>query len=208
MYSQALKSGRQRGGCGDGSIATAADPRTGYERLTGQTPDRYGRQGAFSGVTPNAALETKPVFYAHGTLDNNLTYSGNEIGCSDEGVETCQIPEDPKYSMDPGGDDEDHDDRSSVDWLLHRHALSRVPGMIVPDERPNSGNDNVTTHSYLVEGGSQAANTGATILWYEMRRAKHSMSRIDTTNHPSVSKDYDVSVHTQRFFEDHAGMLK
>ena len=209
MYSGALKAGRLRGGCGDGRVASFADPRTGYEKLTGRAPDRYGRQGLSVGSSLSSAFPTKAVFYAHGTRDDNLKYTGAE-GCSDKNPsdpERCHEADDPQYSMDPDGE-VGRDDKSSVSWLLQRHGLAQVAGNEVPDEQANSGSDIVVTYSHLVLANPADSDAGAPINWYRMVKSRHTMSALDQGPGRFVSKDYDVSVHTQRFFEDHAGMRK
>ena len=48
---------------------------------------------------------------------------------------------------------------------------------------------------------------GESIRWYEMNGAAHGLSVLDRGGN-KMSKDYDVSVHTQKFFEAEAEMLK
>ena len=203
MYSGALKAGRERGGCGDGQIASFADRRTGYEILTGRVPDRYGRQSLSAGSSFSSAFTTKAVFYAHGTEDG-LDYTGVS-GCYDRGE--CLPQEDPQYSMDPDGDVH-RDDKSTFKWLLRRHGLAMPQGKVVRDERPNSGRDEVRTIRFLAQGTPSDKDAGAPVLWYRMDGGGHFMSAVDRGGGDAASKDYDVSVHTQRFFENHAGMRK
>ncbi len=208
IYSQQLGSFRESGGCGDGQLAQLGDTRTGYEKLTGMLPDKYGYQAglALEGVP------TKAVFYAHGTIDGNLLYEGNAVGCSEKG--RCDSKEDPQYSMDPDGSLEDRDDISTVNWLTKRHQLSAQATLekLIPDSDPGV-DDKVTTHRYDYEYISDPGTTfervhGEPIRWYEMTGVGHSLSALDQNDGGGFSTDYNVSIHTQKFFEVKAKMLK
>lgn len=203
MYSGALKAGRERGGCGDGQISSFADRRTGYEILTGRVPDRYGRQSLSDGSNVSSAFPTKAVFYTHGTEDG-LEYTGVS-GCYDR--QECRPQDDPQYSMDPDGDVH-RDDKSTFKWLLRRHGLAMPKGKVVPDEQPDSGQDQVRTIRFLAQGTPTDNDAGAPVLWYRVDGGGHFMSAVDRGGGDMASKDYDVSLHTQRFFHNHAGMRK
>ncbi len=208
MYSQQLGSVRVSDGCGDGQLPQAGDARTGYEKLTGQQPDKYGY--SLSSVQIGGSIQraaTKAVFYVHGTADENLVHDG-DIGCWERGE--CELSEDPQYSMDPEGPLEDRDDISTVHWLTRRHQLpSQATGRIIV---PDVVKDGITTSGYDYKSVSDSAATfdsghGEPIRWYEMKGAAHGLSALDR-DEEDKSKDYDVSVHTQKFFEAEAMMLK
>lgn len=211
VYSMQLHSVRTTGGCGDAQLPDGNDTRTGYEKLTGQKPDRYGSLG-FDRVDGPSHPVTRPVFYAHGTADDNLNFTG-DLGCSDRG--TCELQKDPQYSMDPEGPLEDRDDISTINWLTKRHRVSSEPSarLVILDGNPQTNHDEVTTRRYdykyvLDSAAKVVAIHGEPIRWYEMNGAGHSLSALDRTGGDTVSKDYDVSVHTQQFFENEAGMLQ
>ncbi len=213
MYSHQLGSFRENGGCGDGQLVQSGDKRTGYEKLTGQQADKYGFKVGTLGSSPQIT-STKAVFYAHGTADDNLIHD-DIIGCWDRGE--CKLPEDPLYSMDPEGSLEDRDDISTVNWLTKRHQLLNPPIKTNIRQEPHipipgKKEFNVSTVKYdykYVSNPATGIDTGhgEPIRWYEMIGADHSMSALDQ-NGERQSNDYDVSVHTHKFFEAEAGMLK
>ena len=117
--------------------------------------------------------------------------------------------------MDPEGPLEDRDDISTINWLTKRHRVSSEPSarLVILDGNPQTNHDEVTTRRYdykyvLDSAAKVVAIHGEPIRWYEMNGAGHSLSALDRTGGDTVSKDYDVSVHTQQFFENEAGMLQ
>ena len=208
IYSHQLGLMRETGGCGDGQLSGSGDHRTGYELLTGGRPDQYGRHGL-------AIVPTKPVLYIHGTEDGNLDWSG-EPGCWKGGPpvdsDDCTFDEDPLYSMDYGGPLQERDDISSVNWLLSRHALAPAP---VSDctmrDTDLSDTDKVTTRRYEYAASTSSSRVYLAhqqpVTWYEMQGAGHDVSTLDQVAGNSNSTDFEASLHTKTFFEDHAGML-
>jgi poly(3-hydroxybutyrate) depolymerase len=216
IYSRQLGYVLEHEGCGNGQLPGAGDTRTGYERLTGNAPDQYGRVGSI--LNQPWGGPTKPVLYMHGTEDGNLQHPG-EPGCwpghPPEHDDECQLDEDPLYSMDYGGEWQDRDDISSVGWLLNRHQLPDTPASdcTVIDADP-SNSDNVVTHRFeyaapLLSSSSQLAVwRGERVTWYEMRGAGHNVSRLNQAAGASNSTDFYASLHTKSLFEERAGMLK
>lgn len=210
VYSHELGLIRETEGCGDGELSGLTDNRTGYERLTGVEPDRYGPNG-----NPPAMLlsPTKPVLYIHGTLDDNLIF-GPTAGCwagrPPLAANECALNEDPLFSMDYGGPLEDRDDKSSVLWLLSRHLLPNEPASVctvLDADRSNS--DSVVTFRYEYRSASAIAlGSHEPVTWYEMKGADHNVSTLDQPTVGLNSTDFEASLHTQSFFETVAGMLK
>jgi hypothetical protein len=224
---------RESEGCGNGELQGLSDNRTGYEKLTGIMPDTYGKQpitaGSYSSLF--AFAPTKPVFYTHGTADDNLIRTGASgcwVGGPPSTPQECTLDQDPLYYMNYEGDLDildNRDDISTVNWLLNRHQL---PGdsrslCVVPDENAASGTDNVVTfrHDYVAtavtgtvaigpsrSGGTFSLVQGSPLRWYEMAGGGHAVSALDQGAASTKSKDYDVAIHAMRFFEDQAGMLK
>lgn len=195
-------------GCGDRELSGTGDHRTGYERLTGAKPDQYGRHGT-------AIFPTKPVLYIHGTADDNLAHTGTP-GCWQGGppvdADDCTLDADPLYSMDYGGPDEQRDDISTVNWLLDRHQLPSAVSSdcIVLDVDPSS-TDLVTTHRYKYAADTSPSGVFIApkqpVTWYEMQGAVHNFSTLNQRAGTTNSTDFEASLHTKTFFEDHAGML-
>jgi poly(3-hydroxybutyrate) depolymerase len=215
VYSRQLGYVLEREGCGDGQLPGTGDTRTGYERLTGNAPDTYGRFGSI--FDPLWGAPTRPVIYMHGTADDNLQHPG-EPGCwagrPPENDGECQLDEDPLYSMDYGGEMQDRDDMSSVGWLRARHQLSSTP---VSDctvlDADASNSDHVVTHRFEYAAPPPilmglAPSIGARVTWYEMRGGGHMVSTLDQPAGAANSTDFYASLHTKSFFEDRAGMLK
>ena len=200
-------------GCGDGQLPGTGDTRTGYERLTGREPDKYGRFGSI--FDPLWGAPTTPVLYIHGTADGNLQHPG-EPGCwagrPPVNDDECRLEEDPLYSMDYGGDLQDRDDISSVGWLLARHQLPDTPksDCTVIDLDP-SDSDHVVTRRFEYAAplpvARLAAARGEPVTWYEMRGAGHNVSTLDQPAGATNSTDFYTALHTKMFFEDRAGML-
>ena len=202
IYSRQLGPFRETEGCGDGELTGNTDSRTGYERLTGFRPDKYGRYGniitlrSASGVAP-----TKPVLYIHGTADDNLDHLG-QPGCwqgrPPVAPGDCTLDQDPLYSMDYDGPLEQRDDISSVNWLLDRHQLPSEPvsDCTVLDANSSSA-DNVVTHRFRYD-----TDVKQPVTWYEMQGAGHAVASLSNSN------DFEASLHTQMYFEDYAGMLE
>ena len=222
IYSKQLHVARRDGGCGDGHVPDATGAYTidtGYEVLTGETPDLYGYNPAL-GASP-----TKTVLYQHGVADDNLDRSGTP-GCSTAPT-PCDPDKDPNLSMSgPATKLEDRDDISTVRWLLERHDRKKQDqSTVVPDEDPANGDDIVTTYAHRF---TRPRNTGGVtsreqITWLEMVDQVHAISALDHHNDvcedlvngghppcndsPNGSKDYDTSLANKMFFEHSAGML-
>jgi poly(3-hydroxybutyrate) depolymerase len=208
VYSHQLGLTRETEGCGNGELSGPGDHRTGYELLTGNRPDPYGRHGL-------ALAPSKPVLYIHGTKDDNLDREG-QPGCWKGGPPVdpadCTFDEDPMYSMDYGGPLQERDDISSINWLLSRHQLPShsVSDCTVRDADPGNS-DKVTTHRYeydvsapsslLIQANQQP------VTWYEMQGAGHDVSTLAQAAGSSNSTDFEASLHTKAFFEEHAGMF-
>jgi len=215
IYSRQLGYVLEHEGCGDGQLTGPSDTRTGYERLKGNAPDKYGRFGSI--FDPLWGAPTRPVLYIHGTADDNLQHPG-EPGCwlgrPPVNDDECQLDEDPLYSMDYGGEWQDRDDISTVGWLLARHQLPASPNSdcTVIDSDP-SNSDHVVTHRFEYAAPPSlsslvASSRGEPVTWYEMRGAGHDVSMLDQPAGASNSTDFYASLHTKAFFEDRAGMLK
>jgi hypothetical protein len=178
-------------------------------------PDRYG----FNPFLPpnRAANPSKAVLYSHGTLDPNLLYTG-VAGCSTMGA--CDPTEEPNFSMDPGGSNENRDDVSSIDWLLERHdvADTSFPG-VLPDQVPGFWNDAVVTteRTYQISLATAGVSSRRPVRWLELTDGVHALSAFDhegdvcpTTNcntAAGASKDYETSLKMKEFFEGFADML-
>lgn len=219
LASQPLRQAKVNGGCGNGRlqdpITATWTVQTGYEQFTGRQPDRYGYSPS---LPANKAVNpSKPVFYSHGTLDDNLVFTGAP-NCFADGL--CDLDEDPNFSMDPGGVNQDRDDISSVDWLLDRHDLSHTsfPG-VLPDEVPLFRDDSVVTtaRTYQTSLATPVVSSRQPVRWLELVGGVHAMSAFDhegdvcpATNcntTPGASKDYETSLEMKEFFEAFAEML-
>lgn len=230
MFSQQLTKVKSDGGCGNERIHDPVSGQwtilTGYEQLTNRRPDRYG----YNANLPSSqqANRTKAVFYSHGTLDDNLVYTG-VAGCATANPPTCEAIEDPRLSLDFGGPQQDRDDLSTKDWLLARHDLleTNPAGMVLPDQDPLTNADNVTTtrRTYNTAVGTAGVTSRQTVRWLEMVGGVHALSTLDhqgdlCTNltppprrtecnlNPNASKDYEMALEAKRFFERYAGMLQ
>lgn len=229
MFSQQLTKVKQEGGCGNGRIQDPLSAQwtimTGYEQLTGRRPDRYG----YNPDLPPAqqANRTQAAFYSHGTLDDNLAYTGM-AGCATANP-PCEASEDPLLSLDFGGVNQNRDDISTKNWLLARHDLleTNPVGTVLPDQEPLTNPDNVTTtrRTYNTPLGTAGVTSRQTVRWLEMVGGVHALSTLDhqgdlCTNltppprrtdcnlNPNASKDYETALEAKRFFERYAGMLQ
>lgn len=219
LASMQLGQAKAAGGCGNGRlqdpITGAWDVQTGYEQFTGVQPDRYGFNPL---LPPNKAVNpSKAVLYSHGTLDDNLLYTG-VAGCSTIGA--CDPTEDPNHSMDPGGLNQNRDDISSIDWLLQRHDLTHasLPGSLA-DQVPGFRDDAVVTtaRTYQTALATAGVSSRRPVRWLELTGGVHALSAFDhegdvcpTANcnvTAGASKDYETSLEMKAFFEAFADML-
>ncbi len=230
MFSKQLGRPKRDEGCGNGRIQDAGSLAwsipTGYELLTGNLPDRYGHNPALPAGLQ--ASDTKAAFYSHGTFDDNLEFAGT-VGCSSGPMPTCPPNQDPAYSMDPGGPNEDRDDISTMSWLLARHDLldTNPAKLIVPDENLDPLTDDLvvtTNRTYSKPLGSPGVTSRKRVRWLELASGIHALSALDHEGdncpthppggglsdcnvNPNASKDYETSTKTREFFEGFGGML-